>query len=92
MKDQKGYYYYPNPTNKRVRMYVRANGGEIEFRLWNQEDPKLWEEHGWVPRSVIEQAKAIYRKDGPFDPGQAYDYNLADALVKEQLQDRKNYP
>ena len=49
MQDEKGLYYYPNPQNKRVRMYVREEGGEVFFRLWNQDDPELFEDHGWVP-------------------------------------------
>jgi hypothetical protein len=46
MKDKRGLYYYPFPQNKRVRMYVRKQADIIEFRLWNQDDPKLWKEHG----------------------------------------------
>ena len=76
MEDARGRYYYPFPQNKRVRMYVRKAGPEFEFRLWNQDDPQMWESHGWVPYSAIEQARAMY-KGGPFDPRQAYDPVLA---------------
>ncbi|RJQ86889.1 MAG: hypothetical protein C4519_01435 [Desulfobacteraceae bacterium] len=82
MKDDRGLYYYPFPTNKRVRMYVRQNMDEIEFRMWNQDDPQLWEDHGWVPHSAIIQAQAMYTGRG-FDPRRAYDLDLARALFRE---------
>jgi len=83
MRDNLGLYYYPFPQNKKVRMYVRAAGDEPEFRLWNQDDPQMWEAHGWVPYSAIVQARAIY-KGGAFDPNKAYDVDAAQALIKEQ--------
>ena len=83
MQDERGDYYYPFPSNKRVRMYVRKEGDEIEFRLWNQDDPQMWESHGWVPFSAIQQAQAIY-EGGAFDPRRAYDIMLA----KEALEIR----
>jgi hypothetical protein len=82
MKDENGLYYHPNPQNKRVRMYVRQGENDIEFRLWNQEDPMLWGEHGWVPHAAVVQAQALY-KGRRFDPGQAYDRRLAEALLAE---------
>jgi hypothetical protein len=81
MKDDRGRYYYPFPQNKKVRMYVRQGVDEIEFRLWNQDDPMLWSEHGWVPASAVEQAKTIY-SGRSFDPDRAYDMNVAKALLK----------
>ena len=83
MKDQRGLYYFPFPQNKKVRMYVRAESGEPEFRMWNQDDPQMWEEHEWVPYSAIAQAAAMY-KGGAFDPNRAYDLNAALALIREQ--------
>ncbi len=80
MKDKLGLYYYPFPQNKRVRMYVRTTAAGIEFRMWNQDDPAMWEEHGWVPYDAIQEAKAMY-KGGPFDPNRAYDLNLARVLI-----------
>ena len=63
-------------------MYVREMGGEIGFRMWNSDDPQLWEEHGWVPYDAIKQAQKMYAvKD--FDPKQAYDIQIAQALIKE---------
>jgi len=35
MKDDKGFYYYPFPENKQVRMYVREVADDICFRMWN---------------------------------------------------------
>jgi len=82
MKDKKGLYYYPFPQNKRVRMYVREAEGTIWFRLWNADDPEVWEEHGWVPYGAIEQAAAMYKKSA-FNPNQAYDIQVAEMLLKE---------
>ena len=82
MQDDNGLYYNPFPLNRRVRTYVRQNEGRIEFRLWNQDDPKLWDEHGWVPYEAIKAAKNMYN-GGQFKPEDAYDLNLARALIKE---------
>jgi len=82
MKDDKGLFYYPFPDNRRARMYVREAEGAIWFRLWNADDPKIWEEHGWVPYGAIQQAIAVY-KGGGFDPRRAYDINVAEMLLKE---------
>lgn len=82
MKDQLGLYYYPFPQNKRVRMYVRQESTEIAFRMWNEDDPKMWEEHDWVPYGAIKQAAAMYQGK-EFDPGKAYDIDAARELVAE---------
>lgn len=82
MKDDRGLYYYPFPNNKRVRMYVRKGPDDIQFRMWNQDDPQMWDSHGWVPHGAIVQAQAMY-KGGGFDPRRAYDRSLAEALLKE---------
>lgn len=84
MKDDRGLYYLPFPNNKRVRMYVRTGPEEIEFRLWNQDDPEMWMSHGWVPYQAVVQARAIY-KGGAFDPKQAYDIELARALINDSF-------
>lgn len=82
MKDSRGHYYYPFPRNKRVRMYVRQEDGVICFRMWSNEDPKMWEEHGWVPYGAIKEAATMYAvKKGGFDPGAAYDIRIAKALL-----------
>lgn len=81
MKDGLGLYYYPNPMQKKFRMYVKEMHGEICFRMWNSEDPKLWKTHGWVPYGAIREAAAVY--DGKtIDPKQAYDIEVARALMK----------
>jgi hypothetical protein len=82
VKDDKGLYYYPFPQNKNVRMYVRREGGEVAFRMWNRDDPELWEAHGWVPYTAIRQAAAMF-KGKPFDPKRAYDVDAAEALLAE---------
>lgn len=82
MKDDLGLYYYPNPLQKKFRMYVKEMHGEICFRMWNSEDPELWKTHGWVPYGAIREAAALY--DGKtIDPKQAYDIEVAQALMKQ---------
>lgn len=82
MKDRKGLYYYPFPGNKRVRMYVRREGSDVCFRMWNQDDPALWEEHGWVPHGAIVAATRRYAGKA-FDPHRAYDLDAARELLRE---------
>lgn len=84
MKDDRGVYYYPFPQNMRVRMYVRETGEGICFRLWNADDPKLWEEHGWIPYDAVKQATAMYKGED-FDPGRAYDPEAARELLRERV-------
>ena len=81
MKDDKGLYYHPFPQNKRVRMYVQATGNDVLFRMWNQDDAQLWEEHGWVPHSAVTRAVEMYDKKN-FDPNQAYDIHVAREILK----------
>jgi hypothetical protein len=83
MKDDKGVFYYPFPDNKKVRMYVKEDPTDVWFRLWNQDDPKLWEEHGWIPYGAIKKASASYENKKAFDPGQAYDIDVAKMILKE---------
>ena len=83
MKDERGLYYYPYPQNKRVRMYVSRRSDDICFRLWNADDLQLWEQHGWIPYGAIQQAAGMYGKKGGFDPHQAYDLDVAEALLQE---------
>ena len=87
MRDKRGLYYYPFPGNKKVRMYVRAKDGAVWFRLWNADDEKLWDEHGWVPYEAVKQAQAIY-EGGSFDPAQAYDLSAAQALIDENVSEQ----
>jgi len=83
MKDERGMYYFPFPQNKRVRMYVQEKADMIHFRLWNADDPQLWEEHGWVPYDAIVQAQAMYQQKNDFNPRRAYDLAVARAVLKE---------
>ena len=83
MKDDLGKYYYPFPQNKKVRMYVQEIDGMVQFRLWNSDDAKLWDDHGWIPYDAIQQAAAMYKKKNAFNPNQAYDLDIAKALLKE---------
>lgn len=83
MKDDRGLFYHPQLQNKRVRMYVRKFGSEIQFRLWNQDIPELWEEHGWVPHEAIQQATKMYANK-KFSPDQIYDINVAEGLLAEE--------
>ena len=83
MRDTNGIFYYPVPSNKLVRMYVKEEEGTIWFRLWNQKDPTLWEEHGWVPYGAIKKASAGY-ENKDFDPAAAYDINAAKMMLKEE--------
>lgn len=84
MKDNVGRYYYPFPENKRVRMYVRKKADEIEFRMKNENDPVVWNDHGWVPYSAILQAQVLYERKGAFDPHRAYDLQVAKAVLEEE--------
>ena len=84
MKDKVGIYYYPFLENKRVRMYVREKKGEVEFRLRNEDDPSIWNDHGWVPYSAIQQAKVLYENRGRFDPNRAYDIRIAQVLIRDE--------
>ncbi len=83
MKDDLGKYYYPFPQNKKVRMYVQEIDGMVQFRLWNSDDAKLWDDHGWIPYDAIQQAAAMYERKNAFNPNQAYDLDIAKALLKE---------
>lgn len=82
MRDERGLYYYPNVSNKRFRTYVKEADGQIWFRLYNADDPDLWNSHGWVPYDAIEKAAAQYT-GRQFDPSVAYDLQLARALIAE---------
>jgi len=84
MKDKLGLYYYPFPQNKRVRMYVDQQQGEIVFRMWNEDDTAMWEEHGWVAYTAIKLASKMYAgKEKAFNPDNAYDIEAARALIRE---------
>lgn len=83
MQDARGLYYYPSPANKKERMYVRERAGQVEFRLWNQERPKIWDQHEWLPYEVIQQAAARYEGKGD-SPLALYDLDVAMTLLREE--------
>lgn len=82
MQDKSGPFYYPFPNNKKVRMYVKDEDGEVWFRMWSSEDAKLWDDHGWVPWGAIQKAAAMYTGKG-FDPNAAYDLEVAKLMIKD---------
>ncbi len=88
MKDERGLYYYPQPGNTKVRVYVRrgATGG-VEFRLWEAEHVEVWEKHSWLPTQVIREAARLYKKSGrgnaDSNPMILYDEAVAEALLVE---------
>ena len=84
MKDERGHYYIPSLQNPEVRMYVRDTDGVIEFRLFNPNEPIIWEKHHWVPYAAIEQAAAMFRERGTDrNPLALYDLNIAKKLLAE---------
>ena len=85
MQDDKGLFYYPFPQNKRVRMYVKDEEGQVWFRLWSQTDAELWDKHGWVPWDAIHKAKQLYKTERPggtFEADKAYDIEVARVILK----------
>ncbi|ABB37325.1 hypothetical protein Dde_0524 [Oleidesulfovibrio alaskensis G20] len=83
MKDDKGHYYYPDPSNKQVRVYVRNGSDSIEFRLWHQDRPEVWEQHEWISIDVIRNAAQMYRDMGrESNPMALYDEAVAQVLLK----------
>ena len=73
-------------------MYVRPGIEEIEFRMWDQDDKSLWEEHGWVPWSAIQQAAELYRseKRQGLPPLHMYDIEIAKRLIRDFVADDLN--
>lgn len=87
MKDERGLYYFPQAGNHEARVYVRrGESGETEFRLWQASHPEVWEKHGWIPLSVIENAARLYRaeRNPDADPLKLYDAAVAQVLLREE--------
>lgn len=91
MKDERGLYYFPQPGNAKARVYVRRGGdGGVEFRLWQEDHPEVWEKHQWLPTAVLRNAARLYREEkrGPegsaSDPLRLYDESVARALLGEE--------
>lgn len=87
MQDSLGVYYLPRPGLPAVRVYVRrGETGEIEFRMWDQDHPEVWEKHQWLPLSVIQKAAALFREmhaGSGEDPMNIYDNVVAESLLRE---------
>lgn len=83
MKDANGFFYYPNPADRKAKVYVRNGAEGIEFRLWHEDRPEMWEKHGWLTLEVIQEAAGMFRERGhKNDPTQLYDMRVAEALLK----------
>ena len=83
MKDDRGLYYHPDPSDHNTRVYVREGTGGIEFRLWRSEHPEIWEQHEWLPYAVVSAAAVMYKERGTgADPLVFYDLNVAQALIR----------
>jgi len=83
MKIPQGTYYYPDPKNKKERMYVRESQGIIEFRLWHQDHSHIWEKHGWLDMDIIKRAVGMY-ESSKHNPLELYDLEVARALLKNR--------
>lgn len=83
MKDDIGIYYYPNPSNKKIRMYVCEREGEVYFRMKNEDDPPMWEKHGWIPYDAVVSA-SLMTENKKFNPLKVYDIALAEELLREK--------
>ena len=87
MKDERGIYYYPVLQNKKRRMYVRRAGRNIEFRMWDSNDPSVWEDHHWLSIEVIKKAAEIYTSHPSYtgkSPLHLYDMEIAKQLIKDE--------
>ena len=85
MQDKDGIFYYPNPQNKRIRMYVREQDGSIEFRLSNADHSEIWERHGWLDMDIVKRGAKMFQseRDAKADPTKLYDVEMARYLLKE---------
>ncbi len=85
MHDEKGSYYYPDPTDPQSRVYVRQGENGPEFRLWRADHPEVWERHGWLDEATLKAAAALYQARGnAANPMRLYDFAVARALLKEK--------
>ena len=60
-----------------------VTGPEVCFRMWNADDPEMWEKHGWVPYGAVQEASGMFKRRDKFDPQRAYDLDLALTLLRE---------
>ncbi|ACV67559.1 hypothetical protein [Desulfohalobium retbaense] len=80
MQDFRGTYYFPVPNNRQVKMYVRDHDGVIQFRLCNEQEPDVWQRHGWLSYEDVRQASQMYEGELK-DPLQFYDFEIAKHLL-----------
>lgn len=84
MKDERGKYYTPSLQHPEVRMYVRDNNGSVEFRMYNPNEPIIWEKHQWVPYTAIKQAADMYKeRETGRNPLALYDLEIAKKLLSD---------
>jgi hypothetical protein len=84
MKDERGLYYYPSLQSRATRMYVREEAGTLLFRLWSDDNPAIWDKHGWITRQAVEQAAERYKERGQNrNPLGLYDLTIARRLVDD---------
>lgn len=84
MRDERGLYYNPSLQNRRTRMYVRHSNNRVEYRMWNADDPEIWEKHDWIPREVVEKASELFKnRDPKRNPLGLYDEDIARTLLLE---------
>ena len=91
MKDERGLYYFASPSDHKTRVYVRENAlGDIEFRLWAEENASIWEQHQWIPYDVLREADELYKKErnAKANPLAVYDLKLARTLIAEEKKTR----
>ncbi|MBO4368711.1 MAG: hypothetical protein J5803_01225 [Desulfovibrio sp.] len=85
MKDERGVYYFPIPMDRSVRVYVRKNDKqEIEFRLWADDTPEIWEKHPWLNHDVLSAASDLYKSERNEKANQVelYDLKVAQSLLQ----------
>ncbi|THB68676.1 MAG: hypothetical protein D6E12_06095 [Desulfovibrio sp.] len=82
MQDTLGAFYYPDPSDKSTRMYVRKAGGNIEFRMWHAKHKDIWDKHEWIPIDVVRKAAAQDPERKKFHLS-LYDLNVAKAVLAE---------
>ncbi|MCR4667504.1 MAG: hypothetical protein K5657_09490 [Desulfovibrio sp.] len=85
MKDERGIYYFPVPADRSLRVYVRKNAdGEIEFRLWAEDTPEIWEKHPWLNHDILSRASNLYKEERNSNVNQLslYDLSVAKSLLE----------
>ncbi len=86
MKDSLGLYYFPKPADHSLRVYVRMGADQkIEFRLWKEGMPELWERHPWIPHDVLSLANDLYHKERNENADNLglYDMSIAKLIIEE---------